>query len=275
MSKQAPPTHDAFAGATCAALECFGLEATAIIPMRSWNQPVFRVDTAAGSYALRWHPQQLRTEAQLRSELAFLKHLTAYGLGVPDPVPALSGDLLLTPEESGVAMHFCDLTTWLEGEVRRGPEDGLNPVATHQLGCTLARLHLASCNFVLPPEADLPSHDAISLSPYTSPHRPGPLEPWLPAEDVTLIREVVLEAKVAFARFSGDRRETGVVHHDFILGNCRWMGDDLRVIDFADCGVGLYLYDLAPMLTNLDEPPLREHFIEGYASVRPLSPEHR
>jgi Ser/Thr protein kinase RdoA (MazF antagonist) len=122
----------------------------------------------------------------------------------------------------------------------------------------------------------LPSHDAASLVTEASPHNPGPLEPWFPGADLAVIHEVVREAKAAFASFAGNQGEVGAVHNDFILGNCLWQGNDLRVLDFADCGVGLYLYDLAPMLTNLSgEPSLREQFIEGYASLRPLSSEHR
>jgi Ser/Thr protein kinase RdoA (MazF antagonist) len=62
-----------------------------------------------------------------------------------------------------------------------------------------------------------------------------------------------------------------VIHNDFILGNCLWQGSRLSVLDFADCGVGLYLYDLAPMLTNLEAPELQDAFLAGYSSKRPLS----
>lgn len=63
----------------------------------------------------------------------------------------------------------------------------------------------------------------------------------------------------------------GILHKDFILGNCLWHKDTVSVLDFADCGVGPYLHDLAPMLTDLDDLDLQGSFLEGYTSLCPLT----
>ncbi|HVX47179.1 MAG TPA: hypothetical protein VHC49_25030 [Mycobacteriales bacterium] len=55
------------------------------------------------------------------------------------------------------------------------------------------------------------------------------------------------------------------------------------ILDFDDCGMGSYLYDLCPMLGNLagqpgdtynpDYPALRDALLDGYRTVRPLPAE--
>lgn len=266
------PSHNELVPTAEAALAAYGFKATVVTPVGSWNTPVFRIDTTAGSYALRLHRLNFRSEAHLRGELAFLKHLASFELAVPAPVSTLTGEFLLTLEEDGVPPWHCDVTTWLEGEVRRQ----LEPADAHQLGVMLARIHLAARAFVLPSSAELPRYDAASLLTEASPHDPGPLEAWFSQGNLAVIYEVTRQAQSIFSQLSRDEGEVGVIHKDFILGNCLWQSDNVRVLDFADCGVGPYLYDLAPMLTNFsDNISLRNAFLEGYMSLSPLSSSHR
>ncbi len=267
-----PPSHGELRQTAEAALAAYDLKATAVVPVRSWNNPVFRIETTERSYALRLRRPGLRSEKHLRGELALLKHLSSFGLAVPVPLATSTGEVLLKLEENGVAARYCDVTFWHEGKVRRRPD----AAAAYTLGQTLARIHLAARAFVLPPDADLPWYDAASLLTEASPHDPGPLEMWFAQEDLELIQEVTRQAQTVFPQLSRDEAEVGILHKDFILGNCLWHGDKVWVLDFADCGIGPYLYDLAPMLTNFsDEPVLRGEFIEGYAALRPLSPEQK
>lgn len=255
-----------------AALAAYGFKATVITPVGSWNTPVFRVDTTAGSYALRLHRPGFRSEAHLCGELAFLKHLASFELAVPVPVSTSTGELLLTLEVDGVPPWHCDVTTWLEGKVRRQ----LEPADAYQFGIMLARIHLAARAFVLPSDAELPSYDAASLLTEASSHDPGPLKVWFSEENLAVIHEVTYQAQSVFSQLSRDKGEVGTIHKDFILGNCLWDGSNVRVLDFADCGVGPYLYDLAPMLTNFsDDVSLRNDFLEGYTSLSLLSSSHR
>lgn len=250
-------------------LEAYGLTATAVTPVRSWNTSVVRADTARGSYALRLHRPGFRSEAQIRGELAFLEHLVSCELAVPVPVATLTGDLLRL--EEGSTPRYCDVTTWLEGVVRRQ----LEPTDAYQLGVMLARIHLAARAFVLPSDAELPRYDAASLLTESSPHNHGPLGAWFSEADLEVIHEVTRQALSVFARLAHEEGEVGPIHNDFILGNCLWHTNEVRVLDFADCGVGPYLYDLATMLTNFsDETLVRESFLEGYSSLRPLSSRH-
>ena len=56
-----------------------------------------------------------------------------------------------------------------------------------------------------------------------------------------------------------------------------FLGDEVGVIDFDDCGWGHFAYDLAVTVSELEHLPrratLRAALIAGYRSVRPLSAE--
>ena len=69
----------------------------------------------------------------------------------------------------------------------------------------------------------------------------------------------------------------GLIHADLHQGNYLFHGDEVRVIDFDDCGWGHFAYDLAVTVSELEHLPrqatLREALIAGYRSVRPLSAE--
>jgi len=71
---------------------------------------VFKVDAATGSYALRLHRQGYRTDAELRSELQWMKAVAEGGIEVPVPIPSKGGDVLCTLDGTQV-----DVLTWLSG----------------------------------------------------------------------------------------------------------------------------------------------------------------
>jgi Ser/Thr protein kinase RdoA (MazF antagonist) len=68
-----------------------------------------------------------------------------------------------------------------------------------------------------------------------------------------------------------------LVHADLRLANLLVDGDRITVIDFEDCGLSWYLYDLACALTfnegRPDVPELIGLWVDGYRQVEPLSTE--
>ena len=74
-------------------------------------------------------------------------------------------------------------------------------------------------------------------------------------------------------RLGDDPGQTGLIHADLHLGNALFWHDDVRVIDFDDCGFGYWLYDIAVALWELrhrdDYGQFRAALIEGYAQHRP------
>jgi Ser/Thr protein kinase RdoA (MazF antagonist) len=68
----------------------------------------------------------------------------------------------------------------------------------------------------------------------------------------------------------------GLIHADLHLDNALFWRDEVRVIDFDDCGFGYWLYDIAVALWELryrnDYEDFRSALIDGYTQHRPLPP---
>jgi Ser/Thr protein kinase RdoA (MazF antagonist) len=81
---------------------------------------------------------------------------------------------------------------------------------------------------------------------------------------------------MAAAVLDEDGDNFGLIHADLHLDNALFWRDEVRVIDFDDCGFGYWLYDIAVALWELRDRNDCEHFrsalIDGYTRHRPLPP---
>jgi len=70
----------------------------------------------------------------------------------------------------------------------------------------------------------------------------------------------------------------GLIHADLHQENYLFHRGHVRAIDFDDCGLGHFVYDLAATLSELRGRPdyavLRAGLLRGYRAVRPLRAEH-
>jgi Ser/Thr protein kinase RdoA (MazF antagonist) len=76
----------------------------------------------------------------------------------------------------------------------------------------------------------------------------------------------------------GESRDVfGYIHADLHQWNYLFHGEEVRAIDFDDCGWGYFAYDMAVTLSYLEDwytfPALQDAFLAGYQRVRPL-PKH-
>jgi Ser/Thr protein kinase RdoA (MazF antagonist) len=267
-----------------AALTAYDLPSDArITHLASGLNTTFTVSTADRRYVLRVHRPGYRTVANTRAELTYVgtlgKALQGTGVDVPQPMRTRDGDLVVAVADD----QHCDLLTWVDGQVRR-PENGLDVPAVQQLGRALALMHNAAAEIAAP--FDLPRWDAEAMfTAAASPFRP-----------LLDISEILSPTDRADFEDLGDRTQAvfdalesdfGIIHFDYILGNVHLSrgsaGWQVGVIDFDDCGYGHYLYDMCPMLGNLagypageyntNYPVLRDAFLRGYRSSRPLPAE--
>lgn len=266
-------------------MDAYNLRVERITPLRLENNAVFRVETrgmsdGTSSYALRIHRPGYRSAAQTRSELRYLQALTRdTGLAVPEPVPTREGDVVATVTLDGSSEpRHCDVLTWIEGAPRR-PGEGLGAAGAGRIGAFLARIHAYSERFAPPPGFDLPRWDADGLLTPRSPFDPGDLGASFSPEDRAALESLHRRVRAVFGALGDRPDEFGIIHADFILGNCLFRGHNLRVVDFDDCGYGYFLYDMAPMLGNLRdfdlEGTLARAFLAGYRSVRSLPTKHK
>ncbi len=268
------------------ALAIYDLPVAKVSPLRWRNNAVFKVEIDASqhkadAYVLRIHRPGYRSIAETRSELQYLQALRQEaGLAVPEPISTRNGDLVTNVWIEGMKepLH-CSLLTWLKGHARYPWEGkGLGPKSTYRLGELLGRMHTFAQRFRPPQDFYLPRWDADGLLTAASPYQPGPLEAGLSSADRAAFAIIEQRTRAAFAVLGQQPDEFGVIHADFILGNCLFYRREPQILDFDDCGWGYFLYDLCPLLGNLkapsDYPTLRRAFLAGYRSVRPIPTAH-
>ncbi|GAA2146174.1 phosphotransferase enzyme family protein [Glycomyces algeriensis] len=284
-----PPTAYADAALTAAetALHAYGLPAPLTVePIRLLNNAVYAVTTEDDHrFVLRVHRPRYRLPEHTRSELAFLAavygDLAAAGVRVPKPLRTKDGALTVAVTPPDSPTFHCDLLTWVDGRVLR-PGTGLGPSGVRAIGRALGLLHQAAESFTASANFNLPTWNAEALFTEASPYRPGPFRDLLSPADRSVFDTVADRTAALFDRLGTGADVHGIVHHDFILGNCHPVrtpqGWSIGVIDFDESGRGHYLADLSPVLGNLSDYPhfrrLRAALLEGYRSVRDLPAEH-
>lgn len=248
-------------------------------PIRLLNNAVFEVTGDGVHLALRIHRPGYRSLGHIETELQVLDvladELHGSAIAVPRPLAARDGAPLVSVNDE--TTHYCDLLTWIDGRVLRGGGRGLGERSTFLLGTGLGRLHNVTAQLG---ELELPRWDGDTLFSEASPFDPGPMDEFLAPEAWEVFQDVAARSRAIFAELAADQR--GVIHNDYILGNCHFTrarsGWKLGVLDFDDLGFGFFLYDLAPLLGNLFDWPesyarLRRALLEGYRSVRALPDE--
>lgn len=79
--------------------------------------------------------------------------------------------------------------------------------------------------------------------------------------------------------FGKHKTRFGLIHADLRLANLLIYGDEIKVIDFDDCGFGWFLYDLATSVSFIEHMPYLDELIaswlKGYSKIRLLTDEEK
>lgn len=220
--------------------------------------------TAQGQWVLTLFERL--TAEQLPYYLQLMQHLACQGIPVPAPQAGAGAELV-----HSVAGKAAAVVTRLPGGHR------LFPTVEHtaQVGCMLARMHLAAANFA-GQQAHLRGlgwwiQTAEVISPYLQ-----------PAQSELLTGELVFQQTLA-ASAVGQSLPRGPIHADLFRDNA--MFDDTAgpdrlcgFFDFYFAGTEVLLFDVAVCLNDWcvdlasGEPdePRATAFMQAYQQVRPL-----
>jgi Ser/Thr protein kinase RdoA (MazF antagonist) len=247
----------------------------------------FRVDaTAAGGrdrFLLRVHRparhgRHVDPVAAIRSELDWLMALRAdTGLPVPEPVRTTDGSLTTAAASRDVPEpRVCSVLRWMDGRIHAAMP---RPVHLRRLGSVMAQLHNHAAQWDVPPGfvrirwgwetffGDTMVYGGINAAAV-----------WdlLPAALRRRFDQVAARMERVMTRLGDGDGQAGLIHADLHLDNALFWRDEVRVIDFDDCGFGYWLYDIAVALWELrdrdDYVQFRAALIEGYTQHRPLPP---
>lgn len=247
---------------------------------------VYSVRAASGDrYALRVHRAAYHSDAELRSELVWMRALNDYGVHTPAVIPAADGDLFKVVGCEGVPEpRQCDLLAWVDGEQLGSIEGDVEPeienlVGSYRLvGALAARLHNQASGWTLPDGFTRHAWDVDGLvgdDPFWG--RFWELEALTPGE-----RELVQRARATvradLEALGKDGQTYSLIHADFLPENLLLDGDDVKLIDFDDAGFGWHLFEFATSLFfyvgEESFEALLAAMVEGYRQHRPISDEH-
>jgi Ser/Thr protein kinase RdoA (MazF antagonist) len=261
-----------------AALAQYGVDVQDVKPLVHAENTTYRVDGADGAFCLRIHRPGYQNFTSIHSELEWLSALRRdTDLLVPDPRLSVKGELVVrsscdeVPEERN-----CVLFRWLEGEFHR---DNMTPADFHQLGRVTALLHEHALQWDRP--ADFTRHSLNELDSYTEASDEPLRQPssLISDEDRRRVERIGHESRELMRQVGKAPDVYGLIHADLHRGNVLFEGDQIKIIDFDDCGFGFYLYDFAAtfafQLSLESYEEAREAFFRGYEAVRPLPPRTR
>jgi Ser/Thr protein kinase RdoA (MazF antagonist) len=274
-------------------LPAYGLGGGRVALVNHEFNTTFRVDLQAsaahdppyvpGRYLLRIHQSnhhdpRLDRQQVIESELAWLAALRAdTTLAVPEPVPTLSGAFVVTAETTGVGTRFCSLLRWLDGRIQF---EHATPRHLYLVGALMAQLHNHAASWRLPPGFARVRWDWHAFFGDTAAYTGlGVRSAWaaIPPAYRPIFERVVEPLRVAMDALGEDPASFGLIHADLHLDNVLFAGGEARPIDFDDCGLGHWVYDMAVTLwlyrMKDNWPVYRDAFFSGYATHRPVPDE--
>jgi Ser/Thr protein kinase RdoA (MazF antagonist) len=278
-----------------AALRRFGVDAPRLTVLRHEHNTTFRVDDATGRYVLRLNRVGLHNEGTVASEMSWLRAIGAEtNLGVPAPVAALDGSLVIAESTPGVPEpRLGVLLRWQEGRL---VDRRLTPAHMASVGDLLGQLQQHALQWTPPRGFARPRVDVLTAAARRA-SVAGPVDEKTrgmhPAPDdaasaLALVAQLLGSAAGAVIADSlrlvrqstealaGSAHGRGLIHADLHYENVLFREGRALAIDFDDCGWGIHLYDLAVPLSELEGrsnyEALRDALLDGYARQRPLPP---
>ncbi len=244
----------------------------------------FRVDATAldgrDRFLLRVHRparhgRHVDSAAAIGSELDWLTALRAdTDLSVPEPFRTIGGNLTTATASRDVPEpRVCSVLRWMDGRVHTAAP---RPVHLRRLGSVMARLHNHAGQWRVPPGFVRIRWDWETFFGDTMVYGGiNAADVWdlLPDDLRRRFDRVAVRMDRVMTQLGDGTDQVGLIHADLHLDNALFWRDDVRVIDFDDCGFGYWLYDIAVALWELrhrnDYGQFRAALIEGYTQHRP------
>jgi Ser/Thr protein kinase RdoA (MazF antagonist) len=233
--------------------------------LRASSNFVFGFKQAGKPYVLRFVHARQRSPAALQAEVDFLRYLSSRGVRANQPVPALSGESVVSLDTPIGPCHAIVFEAFDGEQFETGDFDQPRLFAW---GKAAGELHNACQGF---PGAGRPSWQGQLAS----------ANAWLPAQD-TRARQALDRLSGQLAQLPVSEQNFGLIHFDLEADNLIWQGLLPGMIDFDDCARNWFAADIAFALRDLfDDRANRvdlkdarfEVFMRGYRSIRKFEEE--
>jgi Ser/Thr protein kinase RdoA (MazF antagonist) len=229
-------------------------------------------------WALRIHRDGYHSRQAIASELAWLIDLRNNGVvTTPVPVRGHNGELIQDVHHPRMSRpRHIVLSEWETGKEPGIGEDLIEPFRI--LGEVTARMHLHVRKWQRPSGFTRHTWDFETSLGETRPHwgrwRDGMGVDKAKAE---LFARTAAKIGERLRRYGQGPDRFGLIHCDLRLANLLIDGNEVKVIDFDDCGFGWFMYDAATPVSFYEHEPqvpaLIDAWLAGYRRVIDLPKE--
>lgn len=260
-----------------AALPSYGVDPDAVVTLLNVSENgTFRIDDPVqGQSVLRVHRTNYHSRQAVRGELDWISALRADDVvQTPAYLPDLTGESVVISRNDAGDERFVVRFDWVEGS--EPTEDRLQQDFI-QLGAITARLHEHAKRWKRPT-----GFTRFIWDYDTSIGGQGHWGPWqagleVDAQALRVLTRCSQLIRDRLDRYGKGPDRFGLVHADMRLANLLVNGDDVTVIDFDDCGLSWFMYDLGSSLSFIEHEPyvpeLVDSWVTGYRTVTNLSAE--
>ena len=226
---------------------------------------------------LRLHREDYHTETAIACEHAWSQSLNEVGgVKTPDILPGRNGSTIQSATSTALGQkRYLAMFEFVEGS-EPDQQDDLTG-GFEELGEIAAKTHLHSIDWQRPDPFERLVWDLDTVFGKEATWgnwRDGPNIGQQTREVLEQVEATVIERLTRYGRGT-DR--FGLIHADMRLANLLITKGETRLIDFDDCGLGWLMYDFAAGISFMEDDPripeLKQAWVQGYRSVRPLSEE--
>ena len=235
-------------------------EGVAVSMINLSENATYRVQVPDGrKWALRIHREGYHSKTAIASELAWLMDLRDTGIVVtPSPVKGRNGEII-----QEVSSRHVVLSDWETGSEPGIGQDLTKPFEI--LGEVTARMHGHARTWKRPPYFERFTWNFETSLGEEKPHwgrwRDGM---GVDAAKAKLFGRTVDLIGKRLKAYGQDNNRFGLIHCDLRLANLLIDGEQVKVIDFDDCGFGWYMYDAATPVSFYEHEPQVPDLIESW-----------
>ena len=235
-------------------------EGVAVSMINLSENATYRVQVPDGrKWALRIHREGYHSKTAIASELAWLMDLRDTGIVVtPSPVKGRNGEII-----QEVSSRHVVLSDWETGSEPGIGQDLTKPFEI--LGEVTARMHGHARTWKRPPYFERFTWNFETSLGEEKPHwgrwRDGM---GVDAAKAKLFGRTVDLIGKRLKAYGQDNNRFGLIHCDLRLANLLIDGEQVKVIDFDDCGFGWYMYDAATPVSFYEHEPQVPALIESW-----------
>ena len=227
-------------------------------------------DEKGAKYLLRIHNPKVKVRSDnwyaqevINSELCWLRTINEEtDLCVNEPVATSEGEYSFWYRWRQGRQSVCTLLKWMDGD--KLPER--TPELVYEMGKLIGRLHKFASQWEISENFVRPKYDIVRFTAALESLKPYVGKGVVSTSDIQSLENVLNIVLTTADQLGQSRKFYGLIHADLHQDNILYYKNKLIPIDFAGCGFGYYLFDLAWSIFYIPQT-LRMSFIRGYESV--------